>query len=85
MEHVHDVETDLNLLSLSGRGHLGGCGVDHVDPAAKVSLINEGGRERGRERGREGGRERGREGEREGEREGGREGERERGREGGRR
>ena len=57
MKHVHDVETDLNLLSLSGRGHLGGCGVDHVNPAAKVSLTNEKGREREREGEREGGRE----------------------------
>ncbi|MCG8622912.1 MAG: hypothetical protein MJE68_13070 [Proteobacteria bacterium] len=60
MEHVHDVETDLNLLSLSGRGHLGGRGVDHVDPAAKVSLTNK----REREGEREGERERGGERER---------------------
>ena len=46
MEHVHDVETDLDLLSLAGR-HLAGCGVYHVDPAAKVSLTNEGGKEGG--------------------------------------
>ena len=55
MEHVHDVETDLNLLPLSGRGHLGGRGVNHVDPAAKVSLTNERVREREREGGRKGG------------------------------
>ena len=38
MEHVHDVQTDLDLLSLA-RWHLGRAGVHHVDPASKVSLI----------------------------------------------
>ena len=37
MEHVHDVQTDLDLFSFA-RGDLGRIGVHHVNPAAKVSL-----------------------------------------------